>query len=114
MSANWLCSSMIFRSTARQWSCAEYASAAVPDATWFPVGAGSGTCLVAAEDPGSISMIRETIDSTRDAIKGRTVIPFNVRGDGVVFQNFTEVRLLTARPPQAVDFHLSSFGERTL
>lgn len=84
------------------------------DATWFPVGAGSGTCLVAAEDPGSISMIRETIDSTRDAIKGRTVIPFNVRGDGIVFQNFTEVGLLTARPPQAVDFHLSSFGERTL
>lgn len=84
------------------------------DATWFPVGAGSGTCLVAAEDPQSISTVREAVESTRDVSTGRTVIPFNVRRDGIVFQNFTEAGIVMPQPPKTLDFNLSAITERTL
>lgn len=84
------------------------------DATWFPVGAGSGTCLVAAEDAGSISSIREAIDSTRDIDRGRTVIPFNVRKNGIVFHNFSESGLERPQLPQALDLPLPTTAERGL
>jgi hypothetical protein len=81
------------------------------DATWFPVGAGSGTCLVAAEDPQSISTIREAIESTQDISKGRTTIPFAVRSNGIVFQNFKESGLAVPPLPGLLSAPISPVAE---
>lgn len=68
-------------------------------AEYFPVGAGSGTCLVCAAEEESITEIARAIRETEDSSTGRTVIPFRVRAAGASFLGFEELGLQIPRAP---------------
>ena len=70
------------------------------DAEFFPLGAGSGTCLVCAEDPGSLVELTRRVAETADPASGRAVLPFEVREQGVSFSGFTELGLSVPAYPR--------------
>ncbi len=69
-------------------------------AEYFPVGAGSGTCLVCAPEAESITEISRVIRETEDESIGRTIIPFRVRSAGASFLGFEELGLNIPRVPE--------------
>ncbi len=71
-------------------------------AEYFPLGAGTGTCLVAAEDPRAIVELGEHFSRTADTAAGRMAMPFKVRRKGVEFYGFKESGLALPSPPAAL------------
>ena len=89
--------------------CSEYlagqeeldACCQVVGAEYFPLGAGTGTCLAVAEKAGSIKALAEHFTATADSASGRRVLPFAIREQGVEFIGFSENGLALPSPPTA-------------
>ncbi|MCF6179995.1 MAG: hypothetical protein L3J63_11500 [Geopsychrobacter sp.] len=59
-------------------------------AEFFPLGAGTGTCLVVAAQADSISEVADHFAASVDAHSGRMALPFAIRDKGVEFFGFSE------------------------
>ncbi len=66
---------------------------------YFPLGAGTGTCLVVGENTGAIREVESCFSATTDAASGRMALPFAIREKGVEFLNFRENGLELPAPP---------------
>ncbi len=71
-------------------------------AEYFPLGAGTGTCLVVAENPRAIVELNEHFTQTSDLASGRMAMPFKIREKGVGFYGFTENGLTLPLPPESL------------
>jgi len=59
-------------------------------AEYFPLGAGTGTCLVASEQPAVIAEFSQHFAQSADPQSARTAIPFKIRSQGVRYLGFVE------------------------
>ena len=59
-------------------------------AEYFPLGAGTGTCMLVAEDSRAIVALDEHFTRTADAETGRVALPFKIREKGIGFYGFSE------------------------
>lgn len=59
-------------------------------AEYFPLGAGTGTCLVASEKPSVIEEFARHFAQSADPQSARTAIPFNIRPQGANYLGFIE------------------------
>lgn len=59
----------------------------------FPVGAGTGACLIAAEDPAAIVELDQRIAATADPAHARVALPVVPRRQGIVCPGFEELGL---------------------
>jgi hypothetical protein len=69
-------------------------------AEYFPLGAGTGTCLVVAAETGVTAAIAAQIVASADPDRGRTALPFCIRTRGLECLNFVENGLTVPAPPQ--------------
>jgi hypothetical protein len=69
-------------------------------AEYFPLGAGTGTCLVVAENPRVIAELNEHFTRTSDMSTGRVAMPFKIREKGVGFYGFAENGLTLPMSPE--------------
>lgn len=69
---------------------------------YFPLGAGTGTCLVVGENAGAISELSAHFTRTADMQSGRMTIPFKIREKGVEYYGFKENGLALPCPPGAI------------
>ncbi len=69
-------------------------------AEYFPLGAGTGTCLVVAADPGAIAQLNLHFNATADLTSGRLAMPFKVREKGLEFYGFAENGLSLPASPE--------------
>jgi hypothetical protein len=69
-------------------------------AEYFPLGAGTGTCLVAAEAETAICQLADHFSASADPATGRMALPFAIRQRGVEFYGFSENGLLLPEPPE--------------
>jgi hypothetical protein len=105
-------SSLINNRWMAQWRklCSEYISGQLElqqhceelEAEYFPLGAGTGTCLVVSPHADSISEISRRIHATPDAETARSVIPFKVREEGAEFIHFEDAGLEVPKRPQFI------------
>jgi hypothetical protein len=91
-----LCSDYISGQSELQQHCQEL------EAEYFPLGAGTGTCLVVSPHADSISEISRRLHSTPDAASARSVIPFKVREEGAEFLHFEDAGLKIPQRPQFI------------
>lgn len=91
-----LCSEYISGQLELQQHCEEL------EAEYFPLGAGTGTCLVVSPHADSISEISRRIHATPDAETARSVIPFKVREEGAEFIHFEDAGLEVPKRPQFI------------
>jgi len=59
-------------------------------AEYFPLGAGTGTCLVASEQPAVIAEFSRHFAQSADHQSARTAIPFKIRSQGARYLGFVE------------------------
>jgi hypothetical protein len=64
--------------------CYEY------DAEYFPLGGGSGTCLVACASSDALTELCANVAKSEDGSEGRAVLPFRVRREGLALTGFEE------------------------
>ena len=69
-------------------------------AEYFPLGAGTGTCLVVAEKPRAIAELYEHFTQTSDLASGRVAMPFKIREKGIEFYGFSENGLTLPESPE--------------
>ena len=69
-------------------------------AEFFPLGAGTGTCLVVAEAETAIAQLAEQFLRQRRPRERPYVAPFAIREHGVEFFGFGENGLLLPGPPE--------------
>lgn len=72
-------------------------------AEYFPLGAGTGTCLVVAAEVGVTAAIAAQVDASADPLLGRTALPFRIRVRGLECFHFVENDLAVPEPPRAFD-----------
>jgi len=72
------------------------------EAEYFPLGAGTGTCLVVSPHAGAISEISQAFRPDPEANGARNAIAFKVREQGVDFWNFVESGLKIPNSPELV------------
>ena len=71
-------------------------------AEYFPLGAGTGTCLVVAPQAEVITQLRTHFSASADPDSGRVVLPFAIRARGVEFRGFAENGLRIPEGPQVL------------
>lgn len=68
---------------------------------YFPLGAGTGTCLVVGADVRAVEDVRAHFARSADPVAGRMAIPFRIREKGAEFYGFAENGLkLPDTPPR--------------
>ena len=91
-----LCSDYISGQLELQQHCQEL------EAEYFPLGAGTGTCLVVSHHADSIGEISRRIHSTPGTESARSVIPFKVREEGAEFLHFEAAGIKVPQRPQFI------------
>lgn len=71
-------------------------------AEYFPLGAGTGTCLVVAAEAGVTAALAAQVDASADPQLGRTALPFRIRARGLDCFHFAENGLAEPAPPQSI------------
>lgn len=97
-----LCSAYVSGQDELQQHCQEL------EAEYFPLGAGTGTCLVVSPHPDSIGEISSRILSTPDEETARSVIEFKVREEGAEFLHFEEAGLKAPERPEFITAQAAS------
>ena len=72
------------------------------EAEYFPLGGGTGTCLVTCADGDALAAIVDRVEKTRDPATGRSVLPFRVRFEGVAFHGFEALGLEAPSGPREI------------
>ncbi len=67
---------------------------------YFPLGAGTGTCLVVGEKAQAITQLKEYFTASADAQTGRLAMPFRIREKGVEYYGFQENGLTLPMAPE--------------
>ncbi len=67
---------------------------------YFPLGAGTGTCLVVGEEAQAVTQLNEHFSASADPRSGRLAIPFKIREKGVEFYGFAENGLALPGVPE--------------
>lgn len=73
------------------------------DAEYFPLGGGSGTCMVCAVDEQAVSAVASAVRETADPSAGRTALDFAVREKGLEILHFEECGLDVPAGPAEID-----------
>ena len=78
------------------------------EAEYFPLGGGSGTCMVCAEDEGAVKAVVDAVNETAAPEVGRTTLPFAVREDGLQMLHFEEAGISVPQGPERLSISAQS------
>ncbi|MEM1245263.1 MAG: hypothetical protein AAGK22_02765 [Acidobacteriota bacterium] len=70
---------------------------------YFPLGGGSGTCMVCGEDEAAVASVVDAVRETADPSAGRTALEFAVRENGLEMRHFEECGLEEPAGPEEIE-----------